>query len=149
MAEFTPDHYVESVRPVFTIKIDDIDEAKEQSGNGQSIYKKKFSPFRGIDFEIDIRFNNSYFIVSLKNCGQTGITIRSFFSKNLKQGSPDIVFPIEKGKTTKRLVPGSSVQLENYPGSTGKKTKEIIFEITVEFVLPKYRKNIFICLIVP
>jgi hypothetical protein len=149
-----PDHHVESIRSVFKIKIDDLEQAREQIG--KSIYKKEFAPFPGFIFQIKLRnIDSMKFSVSLKNCGKTRVHIRKFIGKNLgfsrshDCGECDDYSDREAALV---LLPGALVELQKRTelcqfesfAIRNRMKLQFVFECSVEFVLPKFSKKFFI-----
>jgi hypothetical protein len=140
--KYAPDHYVESIRSVFTIRIDELEQAKKLIG--KSIYKKVFSPFPGFAFQIKLHNIDSVkFSVSLKNCGKTSVTIKKFNGRNIgsSRGYNDT-------ETKMLVLPGSSIFLKTdeelckfHLFKRGK--KPFVLQCSVEFILPKFSKNNF------
>jgi len=139
-----PDHYVKRIHSVFKIKIDNIEKAKKRIG--QSIYKKKFSPFPGLVFQIKLRNIDSIrFSVFLKNCGKTSFQMKSFHKKK-----PGPSYGYSQPESEVLLLPGNSVEMKtdqefrNFQSyyTSGFK-HEFVFECSADFILPKFSKNIF------
>jgi hypothetical protein len=139
-----PDHYVKGIHSVFKIKIDNIEKAKKRIG--QSIYKKKFSPFPGLVFQIKLRNIDSIrFSVFLKNCGKTSFQMKSFHKKK-----PGPSYGYSQPESEVLLLPGNSLEMKfqeflNYYTQyyTSGFKQEFVFECSAEFILPKFGKNIF------
>jgi hypothetical protein len=140
-----PDHYIESFCSVFTVKIDDVEQAKKLAGKW--IYKREYSPFPRFKFQIKLfNVNSETFYVALKNCGKTTLLVKNF-SPKVSKTSGYVSYGLSDSDSIFSLQPNSSVEMRASEFMEFKKfsnaSGHLNFECSVEFVIPKYGNIIY------